>query len=187
MGEVVLYIAASLDGFIARSDGDISWLTKYLDGKEDYGGGDFFKSVGASIMGAYTYEKALTLNGGFDSKTPTYVVTHRKLPTPANANITFYSDNLSELVNKIQKKTKKNIWLVGGGKLAQSFLREGLVDLIILSTIPIILGEGISLFGNVKKEIDLVLTNTQSYKSGIVQTHYRIHRKRSTKPLAGIQ
>ena len=70
MTRVILYIAASLDGFIARSDGDISWLDKYQGGSEDYGYSDFYKTIGACIMGAKTYEKALTLTGGIDSKMP---------------------------------------------------------------------------------------------------------------------
>ena len=140
MGKVILYIAASLDGFIARSDGDISWLDKYQGGKEDYGYSDFYKDVGASIMGANTYEKALTLKGGIDNNMPTYVITHRKRQTIADAKITLYSGNLPELINKIKEKTRKNIWLVGGGQLTQSFLKEDLLDQIILSTIPIILG-----------------------------------------------
>ena len=181
MGSVILYIAISLDGYIARSDGDISWLDKYQGGKEDYGYSDFYKNVGASIMGANTYEKSLTLTGGIDKKMPTYVITHRKLQTIPDANITLYSGNLKELVSKIRKKTKKTIWLVGGGQLTQLFLKENLIDRMILSTIPIILGEGISLFGNVRKEINFVLTNAKSYKSGIVQTHYRLHRRRSTR------
>jgi dihydrofolate reductase len=187
MSNVILYIATSLDGFIARSDGDVSWLDKYQGEAEDYGYGNFYKNVGASIMGANTYEKSLTLNGGIDKRMPTYVITRRELQTMPNANITLYSGSLSELVNTIQKKTKKNIWLVGGGQLTRSFLKENLIDRMILSTIPIILGEGISLFGNVKKEISVVLTNTKSYKSGIVQTHYRLRRRRLTRPLAGIQ
>jgi len=172
MSSVILYIATSLDGFIATSDGDISWLDKYQGGKEDYGYSEFYKNVGASIMGANTYEKSLTLTGGIDKKMPTYVITHRELQTMADANISSYSGNLSELVNKIQKKTKKNIWLVGGGQLTQTFLKEDLLDRIILSTIPIILGEGISLFGKVRKEINLKLEESRSYESGIVQTHY---------------
>lgn len=186
MGSVILYIATSLDGFIARSDGDISWLDKYQGGREDYGYGDFYKDIGASIMGANTYEKALTLNGGIDNKMPTYVITHRELPIMADADITLYSGKLSGLVNKIRKKTKKNIWLVGGGQLVQGFLKESLLDQIILSTIPVILGDGISLFGNVKQEINFVLIGTKSYKSGIVQTHYKVrHSRRSTRPLGG--
>ena len=180
MGKVILYIAASLDGFIAGSDGDISWLDKYQGEAEDYGYSDFYKNVGASIMGANTYEKALTLKGGIDNNMPTYVVTHRKLQTRADARITLYSGNLTELINKIRHKTAEDIWLVGGGQLTQSFLKEDLIDEIILSTIPIILGEGIFLFGNIRKEINLVLTNTKSYKSGIVQTQYKITKIQDT-------
>ena len=172
MSSVILYVATSLDGFIARSDGDISWLDKYQDGKEDYGYGDFYRNVGASIMGANTFEKSLTLDGGIDKEMPTYVITHRRLKTVADANITLHSGSLIELLNRIQKRTKKNIWLVGGGLLTQSFLKENLLDRIILSTIPILLGEGVSLFGNVKKEINLKLEESRSYESGIVQTHY---------------
>ena len=107
MSNVILYIATSLDGFIARSDGDISWLDKYQGGKEDYGYGDFYNNIGASIMGANTYEKSLTLNGGIDEKMPTYMITRRELQTMAGANITLYSGNLSELVNKIHKEDKE--------------------------------------------------------------------------------
>ena len=174
MGKVILYIAASLDGFIAGSDGDISWLDKYQGGEEDYGYNDFYKNVGTSIMGANTYEKALTLKGGIDNNMPTYVITHKKLQTSADARITLYSGKLPELINKIQQKTEKNIWLVGGGQLTQSFLKEDLIYEIILSTIPLILGEGISLFGSTRKEINLMPTNTKSYQSGIVQTQYKV-------------
>lgn len=178
MGEVILYIASSLDGFIARRDGDISWLDKYQDGKEDYGYTEFYKGVGASIMGAYTYEKALTLKDGIDIKMPTWVITHRRLSSPPGARITFYSGNLPELVSSVRSKTRKNIWLVGGGKLAQSFLREGLLDRIILSTIPVILGKGIPLFGDTGQEINLTLTAANSYKSGIVQADFKTQKDR---------
>jgi dihydrofolate reductase len=187
MSSVILYIATSLDGFIARRDGDISWLDKYQGGKEDYGYSDFYENVGASVMGTNTYEKALTLRGGIDNKLPTYVITHRKLQNMGDADITFYSGSLSELVNTIRKKTQKDIWLVGGGQLTQSFLKENLLDRIILSTIPIILGEGISLFGNLKREINCTLKDTKSYKNGIVQTHYRLYRGRSNRPIVRVQ
>ena len=174
MSKVILYIAASLDGFIAGSDGDISWLDKYQGGGDDYGYSEFYENVGTSIMGANTYEKALTLKGGIDNNMPTYVITHRKLQTISDAKITLYSGNLPELIKNIQKRTEKNIWLVGGGQLTQSFLKEALIDEIILSTIPLILGEGISLFSNTRKEINLEMTNTERYQSGIMQTQYRV-------------
>lgn len=174
MTKVILYIAASLDGFIARSDGDISWLDKYQGGGEDYGYADFYGNVGASIMGAKTYEKALTLTGGIDNKMPTYVVTGRQLPAPTGSDITFYSAELPPLLELIRKKVRKDIWLVGGGQLARSFFKEGLIDNVILSAIPVILGEGISLFGEIEKTIDLDLVKAVSYSSGIVQTHYAV-------------
>ena len=176
MGKIVLYVAASVDGFIARSDGDVSWLDKYQSAEEDYGYHDFHESIGACIMGANTYEKALTLTGGIDKKLPTYVVTQRKLPAQADAEVILHSGSLSDLLRKIRKRTKKDIWLVGGGRLTQSFLKEKLLDEIVLSTIPMVLGEGISLFGNTRKEVDLRLVETRVYEIGIVQTHYRVQK-----------
>jgi dihydrofolate reductase len=170
--KVILYIAASLDGFIARPDGDVSWLDKYNTGGEDYGYRDFYKSVGACIMGSRTYEKALTLDGGIDNQMPTYVVTRRPLGVPAGSDITFYQGNLTKLVETVKAKTGKAIWLVGGGQLAQSFLKERLVNDIILSTIPVILGEGITLFGSMKEEVNFRVIRSESFETGIVQTHY---------------
>ncbi len=178
MGNVVLYIAASLDGFIARSDGDIEWLVKYQQGDEDYGYHDFYATVGASIMGARTYEKASNLSGGIDQKMPTYVVTHKRLSTTGYANVSLHSGGLPDLLRLIRRKTDKDIWLVGGGQLAQSFLRERLLDEIILSTVPVILGEGIPLFGETGKEVDLILREARAYRTGIVQTRYRVSRSR---------
>ena len=178
MGNVILYIAASLDGFIARSGGDIDWLVKYQGGKEDYGYHDFYANVGASIMGSKTYEKSLTLDGGIDDKMPTYVVTHRRLSTRGHSHVSLHSGSLSDLLKLIRGRTDKDIWLVGGGQLAQTFLREGLLDEIILSTVPVILGEGLSLFGVTEKEIDLSLREARSFRSGIVQTRYEVSPSR---------
>jgi dihydrofolate reductase len=177
MGRVILYIAASIDGFIAGQDGDISWLQKYEGGTEDYGYSDFYRNVGAAVMGARTFAKALSLSGGIDSKMPTYVITHKGVPDIPEARVESYSGPLSVLVQKIQGRTTKNIWLVGGGQLARSFLQEYLLDEIILSTVPVILGEGVSLFGNLSKRVDLSLLAEKAYLSGIVQSHYTIRPK----------
>ena len=178
MSEVILYIAASLDGFIAGNGGDISWLEKYQGEKEDYGYADFYSTVGASIMGARTYEQALSLNGGIDKNMPTWVITHRSLKLVSHPKITLYSGSLPSLIDSIRRKTRKNIWLVGGGQLAQSFFKDELIYRVILSTVPVILGEGIPLFGNVNKEINLSLMGARSYESGIVQTDYIVNRTR---------
>jgi len=182
MSKVILYIAASLDGFISRKDGDISWLDKYNGGIEDYGYADFYRNIGACIMGSKTYEKALTIKSGIDYKMPTYVVTSRRLSSPTGAVVTFYSGDLTKLVATIKAKTRKDVWLVGGGQLARSFFEHGLVDDIILSTIPVILGGGISLFADLKKEIQLNMVKSIAYDIGIVQTYYVVARRRGGKP-----
>lgn len=175
MGEVVLYIAYSLDGFIAKKDGSVDWLVKYNEGGEDYGFSEFSKTIGAGIMGATTYLQGLE-EGWMDRKMPTYVITHRKLEKPAGTKVRFYSGDLKTLVADIRKQTKKDIWLVGGGKLAREFLREGLVNRIIISVIPEILGEGIPLFGILGKEIKLKLTSSKAFEKGIVQMDYLVVR-----------
>jgi dihydrofolate reductase len=174
VGKVILYIAASLDGFIAGPDGDISWLEKYQAGTEDYGYTEFYKNIGACIMGSKTYEKALTLIGGIDNNMPTFVVSRRNLVVPAGADVTFYHEDLPGLVGKAKAKSRKDVWLVGGGELAKSFFKLGLIDDIILSTIPIILGSGIPLFGLVEQEIQCKLVRSDAFESGIVQNYYTV-------------
>jgi dihydrofolate reductase len=83
-----------------------------------------------------------------------------------------HSGALAEVLKIVKAKTEKHVWLVGGGQLAQSFLKESLIDKIVLSTIPIILGDGISLFGNSLKEVYLTLLETRVYETGILQAHY---------------
>ena len=176
MGEVVLFIAASLDGFIARKDGDISWLQKYEGKKEDYGYSEFMKTVGASIMGSKTYEKCLTFPNWPEDEKPIFVVTNRKLKAANRANVSFYSGGLARLVKRLKQENKGNVWLVGGGSLVQSFLKEKLVDRIILSTIPVVLGMGISLFGQANGNTDFELASVKKYESGIIQADYKVKK-----------
>lgn len=176
MSEVILFIAVSLDGFIARKDGDISWLQKYEGKKEDYGYSEFMKTVGASIMGSKTYEKCLSFPNWPDNNKPIFVVTNRKLKNAKRANVAFYTGSLNGLVEKIKSHNKGNVWLVGGAKLSQSFFKEGLVDRIILSTIPIVIGNGISLFGQANNTIDFELASVKKYESGIIQAEYKIKK-----------
>lgn len=178
MSKVILYIAASLDGFIARPDGDLSWLTQHQNpDRQDYGYSELIKSTSATIMGAKTYEWLLQFEDWPESKErPTYVITHRMLKAVPDANIIFYSGDLKDLVRAIKEKSTKDIWLVGGAALAQSFMREWLADEIILSVLPLLLGDGISLFGSLNKEVNLKLVNQKAFKSGIVQMHYQVQK-----------
>ena len=179
MKQLILYIACSLDGFIARPDGSIDWLKKYEGKEEDYGYPEFMKKVDCVIMGSKTYEQCLEFEGWPDNKKlKTIVLTKRNLRKVLGANISFHAGTLDELMKQVKKESKKNVWIVGGGEVVQSFLKEGLIDEMIISIIPIHLGEGISLFGNAGEEIDLELIKSKSYKSGIVQLEYGVKKKR---------
>lgn len=172
MGELLLFIAMSVDGYIAGKDGDISWLDEFNSADEDYGFSEFYRSVGAVLMGSGTYAKAKTLEGGIDGGMPTYVFTKERLQ--GEGNLHFYDGKPISLVRELKAKTEKNIWLVGGGRLATSFLKDQLIDRAVISVIPILLGGGIPLFPPGGAQGELTLESVNSYQNGVIQIMYRI-------------
>lgn len=170
MGErrIVLYLAASLDGFIARRDGGVDWLP--AAGPEDYGYAQFLGTVDTVIMGRTTYEQVLTF-GPYPyagKKGYVFTTTHRG----RDENVEFVRGDIAEFVARLRSAPGKDIWLVGGAKLAQDFLRQKEVDTIVLTIIPRLLGEGIALFGT-GPERPLELIDLERYPDGVVQLTYR--------------
>jgi dihydrofolate reductase len=174
MSKIVLYISSSLDGFIARRNGDITWLDEFNVEGEDYGYSEFLNGVDIIVMGSKTYEQVLSFSKWPYEGFKTYVLTGRKLDRVDGAEVKFYSGYLDSFVHNIKHESRKNIWLVGGATVAQNFLRQRCIDEIILSIIPIILGDGISLFKSEDGEIHLVLLQSKSYSNGLVQLHYAL-------------
>ena len=173
MGNVILYIAISLDGFIARRDDDISWLTAFDDKDEDYGYAAFYASLGAVILGGKTYRQVLGFGTWpYPGKT-TYVVTTQPLQNPPDANIKTFAGDAADLVAQIRQTTDQDIWLVGGGQLVTAFADQHLIDEYIITIIPLILGDGIPLFHDLQVEERLQLTGSQSYANGLMQLRYR--------------
>ncbi|MEH2043376.1 dihydrofolate reductase family protein [Nostoc sp.] len=172
MTKVTLYIAASLDGYIARSDGGIDWLSILDTEGEDYGYTDFYESIDAIVLGSKTYEVGL----GFDQwpypEKKSFVFTQRNFQSDRE-DIVFVSDPVKQALANIEAQGFKNIWLVGGAKLINSFLQHSLIDEYIISTIPTILGGGIYLFPPPIPEVKLELINSQQYSTGLLQAHYR--------------
>jgi dihydrofolate reductase len=171
---ITLHVVASLDGFIARKDNTVSWLESPSDA---YDGGmpegsveDEDISIDCFVLGSRTYEHALQLGWPY-GETPTVVVTHRELPS-TRASVEFHAGDLTNLVDRVLAPRYKNIWLVGGAMLAQSFLRLGLVDAIRLSIAPVLLGEGLHLFGSDGNEQRWRLKNVLTYKTGFVELVY---------------
>jgi dihydrofolate reductase len=183
MGKVVVSMAMSLDGYIAKRNGDTSWLNNAMSPGEDYGFENFMSRIGAYIIGANTHRE-ITKSGvvGGDDKVPTYVVSHQK-DLKIGKNTHLYSGDLTELVKKIKAETEKDIWLFGGGDLTTQFINLNLVDELSIAIIPILIGGDVPFFGNVVEHKDLILLENKAYeKSGMVALTYGFKKaKRNRK------
>jgi len=172
MKKIKLYIAASIDGYIARNDGDLDWLTEFPNPeKTDYGYKEFFESVDTVVMGGRTYRDILSMDVLWPYKDKaTYVITRN--PMNEREKIHFISENVIESLSELREQSGKDIWLVGGGKLTTMLLNENMIDEMIITTIPVILGNGISLFPDSPKESKWSLQRTESYGNGVMQATY---------------
>ena len=165
--KIILYIATSLDGFIAKEDGNIDWLTKYENSGEDYGFKELYDKIGAVLVRGTTYGQIEDAYKGKEA----YVFSRTKSKQKAD-NIHFFSGDVKEIVNNLKLGNNKNIWLVGGAALVNQFLNADLIDEYIITIIPTLLGKGISLFQGKNPESNLRLLNVKHYDSGLVQLHY---------------
>ncbi len=167
---VILFIAASLDGYIAGPDDDLSWL--FTDA--DYGFSRFFGGVDTLIMGRGTYEVIRTFGEWPYPGKRTIVVSRSselKIETPETE---LYSGDLPELIEKLSADDCKRVWLVGGGELIRSFLEQGLLDEISVSMHPILLGKGVPLFPGGFRRTLLLLKDTTVFDGGLVQLNYHV-------------
>ena len=168
MTKVQVYVATSLDGYIARKDGSIDWLPQPSDSSY----GTFYTSVDTVIMGKTTYDQVLTFGDYPYKDKKSFVFTRTQDSNNDDKNVEFLSD-VEKFVKDCFPGAGKNIWLVGGAKIIESFLNQGAIDEIILTIIPIILGDGISLFQNSTNEKKLELVKTEKYDQ-IVDLHYKV-------------
>lgn len=173
---VTLHMVSSLDGFIAKKDNSVSWLDSvgsvYEAGVSisEEEAAAFVKGIDCYVMGSRTYEHALELGWPYGD-TPAMVLTGRKL-LPARKSVEFYSGDLKALVEVQLAPRYRNIWLVGGAMLCQRFLELGLVDEIMLTIAPVLLGDGLRLFGGSLTEERWNLKNVVAYKNGFVELSY---------------
>ena len=165
MGKVKLFIASSLDNFIAREDGAVDWLFT-----GDYGYRDFLFSIETVLIGRKTYEQALTFGETYDGK-QVYVFTKQKDLRRLN-HVEFVSD-VVPFVKEIVK-VEGDLWLVGGGEIVTVFLNNDLIDEIMLFVHPLLLGKGVPLFKGVEKEIKLEVVETFAFTSGLTKLHFKV-------------
>jgi dihydrofolate reductase len=170
MPKVVLFIATSLDGYIASTDGTVDWL--FHDA--DYGYTEFISSVDAVVMGRKTWEQAKTFEEvPFAGKQ--VIVFSRSQSNASESRIRFVQGHPSIAITEIRCSIQKDIWLVGGGDLIQQFIANNLIEEFRLFVHPIILGQGIPLFTQQSQRTDLSFLSSQSYPSGLVELRYRHH------------
>lgn len=153
MGKLVLYIAASLDGFIAGDGESLAWLDA-VEGQGDNGYEAFYRDVDIALMGRKTYDWIMN-HGKFPYAGKECFVFSR-VPRENTKDVTFVTENPAGFVSRLKAQSGKRIWLVGGGELLHTLLKAGLVDEIILTVAPVVLGRGVPLFRGAEGNLRLV-------------------------------
>ena len=166
-----VYIATSLDGYIARPDGGLDWLSAAQSSGEDYGYATFAASVDALVMGRTTYDTVLGFGAWPYAGKRVVVLTHR--PAESRHGEELHGGDVEELVQRLAREGVKRIY-VDGGVVIQQFLAAKLIDDLTISIIPVVLGAGIRLFSDRGPEESLVLDGVDSFTSGLVQLRYRV-------------
>lgn len=172
MRKLILYIATSLDGYIAKPNDDLGFLSIVEQEGQDYGYADFIKTVDAVIVGRKTYDKVISM--GFDfphADKDTYIIT--RTPRPTIGSVKFYTDDLKLLVDKLKSKSGKNIFCDGGAEIVNELLKDNLIDEFIISVIPILVGSGTKLFKDGRPEQKLELVSVKSFEKGLTQLQYQ--------------
>jgi dihydrofolate reductase len=179
--KIVVSLAASADGYIARPDGDVEWLNR-LPRTSDHGMRAFYASIDTILLGRKTYDWAIAYQrktrmkrSVFDSKVANYVFSHRR-PRRKAPGVTFVTEPVEEFAQRLRATPGKDIWMMGGGGLIASFLDAGEIDEFIVNLIPVFIGEGIPLIAPRHRDLPLRLRSSKKYPDGVVGLHYEVPR-----------
>jgi len=187
MGATQYYCAATLDGFIAEADDTLDWLLKY-EGSFDGPGAEpmkgsydrFYDDVGAVVMGSATYQFVLDEVSSWPyAGKPAWVLTSRELPLPETegADIRFANAAVAELhPEMVAAAGERHLWVIGGGNVASQFADEGLIDELLVTVVPVVLGEGKPLFDRRLAGPPLQLVSSRSFDTGMVELRYEVVR-----------
>jgi dihydrofolate reductase len=176
--KIIVYIATSADGFIARPDGSVDWLDRPSP-KGSYGMGAFYKSIDTILWGRKTYDVALgfqksgVAGSAFDPKLKNYVFT-RTLPQSPPPGVEIVSEPIKPFAARLRDKKGKDIWMMGGAGIIASFLDEGEIDEFMIHVIPTLIGEGIPLIAPGRRTVPLRLFSSTKFPDGVVKLHYAV-------------
>jgi len=178
MRKLSLFIATSLDGYIAKPNDDLSFLKLVEKEGEDYGYAEFTANIDTIILGRKTYDYVLREIGSshYDNgQRDVYVITRTERPRVGRT--TFYSGNLTDLVKRLKSENGKNIYCDGGAEIINELLKHDLIDEFIISIVPVLVGNGIRLFKDGRPEQQLELVNSKTFDTGLTQLYYKRKRK----------
>jgi dihydrofolate reductase len=180
--KIVVYIATSADGYIARPDGDVEWLNRRPD-TVDYGMRMFYRTIDTILWGRKTYDwlldyhkKKNSKSGMFDTKLANYVFSRKPPKSAPPQGVEFVSEPLKAFVKRLRVKPGKHIWMMGGGELIASFLDAGEIDEFDIHVIPTLIGEGIPLIARRHRDVPLRLRSARKYPDSVVRLRYEIAR-----------
>ena len=174
MRKLSLFIATSLDGYIAKPNDDLSFLKLVEKEGEDYGYQEFISDIDTIILGRKTYDyvlKAIGTSHYDNGQRDIYVIT--RTARPDSGRTTFYTGNLTELVLRLKSGRGKNIYCDGGSEIINELLQHNLIDEFFISVIPVLVGNGTRLFKDNRPEQQLELVSVKSFETGLTQLHYK--------------
>jgi len=175
--KIIVHIATSADGYIARPDGNIDWLTSRPAPKGFYGIPKFMRSVDARIVGRKTFDLSVEMGANFRAAERHYVFSRRPPPAAVPSGVEFVAQSIGTFVKHLRDQVGKNIWMMGGGEIIASFLDEGAIDEFIISVVPVFIGEGIPLIAPGRRDVPLHLRSVKPFPDGVVQVHYDVRPK----------
>jgi dihydrofolate reductase len=172
--KIIVNIATSADGYVARSDGNLDWLTGRPAPKGFYGLPEFSRSIDAKILGRKTFDLSVNMGASFSADDLHYVFSRRPPPASVPAGVQFVTEPIQAFAERLRTQAGKNIWMMGGGEIIGSFLDERAIDEFIITVVPTFIGEGIPLIAPRRREVLLRLRSLQRFPDGVVQLHYKV-------------
>ena len=176
--QVIVHIATSADGYIARPDGTLEWLTDRPAPKGFYGMNAFMKTIDTKVLGRKTYDSSLQMGARFDAKSRTFVFSRQSPPPTIPPGVEFVNEPVGPFVSRLREQPGKDIWVMGGGEIIASFLDAQAIDEFVISVAPVFIGDGIPLIARRHRHTTLELQAVERFEDGLVQLHYGVQSGR---------
>jgi dihydrofolate reductase len=175
--KVIVQIATSADGYIARPDGDHAWLSERPHPKGMYGMGKFIRSIDTILFGRKTYDIGLQMGAKFDPSVRNYVFSRQLPPSSVPKGVEFVNQPIAAFAKRLRETEGKDIWMMGGADIIASFLDAGEIDEFLIAVIPTFIGEGIPLVAPRHRDVPLRLLSVHRFPDGVQQVHYSVQNK----------